>query len=142
MTTQPTPILTKQTPTQSTPVLLPIPTLPLPTPALAPATALPAVPPTIIQLRCSTRSNFIQPPELLDPSGHVITQYTEATDPLSAPPNLPLVQHYCNSIGIRLPSGRYSRTSSKEDPKNSCTIRKMFILKYNVLVLTPFTWLP
>ena len=91
VTTQPTPILTRQTPTPSSPTLLPIPALPLPNSALAPASALPAVPPTIFQPRCSTRSNFGQPPELLDSSGHIITQYTEATDPLSAPPNTSLV---------------------------------------------------
>ena len=118
MTTQSTstPILTRQTPTWSTPALLPIPVLPPPTPVLAPAPALPAVPPIIFQPRRSTRSNFGQPPELLDPSGHVITQYTETTDPLLAPPNTSLCQHYCNTIGIRLPSGRYSRTPSKGGP--------------------------
>ena len=89
-----TPILTRQMPTPSTPTLPPTPALPPPTPTLAPAPALPAVPPTIFQLRRSTKSNFGQPPELLDPSGHIITQYTEATDHLLAPPNTSLVQHY------------------------------------------------
>ena len=85
---------------------MPILALPFPTPALAPTPALPTVPPTIFQPRRATRSNFCQPPELSDLSGHVITQYTEATDPLSAPANISLEQHYCNTVGIRLPSGR------------------------------------
>ena len=104
-------------PTPSTPTLPPTPALPPPTPALTPARTLPAVPPTIFQPRCSTRSNFGQPPELLDPSGHIITQYTDATDHLSAPPNTSLLQHYCNTLGIRLPRGRYGRTSSKKGPR-------------------------
>ena len=110
-------MLSRQTPTPSTPALVPIPALPLPTPTLAPALALPVAQPTIFHPRCSTRSNFGQPPDMFDPSGHVITQYTKATDPLSAPPNISLVQHYCNTMGIRLPSGRYSRTPSKGGPK-------------------------
>ena len=102
MTTQQTPISTRQTPTSSTPAPLPIPVLPPPTPALVPAPALSAASPTIFQPRRSTRSIFGQSPELLDPSGHVITQYTEATDPLSAPPNTSLVQYYCNTMGTSL----------------------------------------
>ena len=117
MTTQQTSIFTKQTPALSTPAPLPIPALPPPTPVLAPAQALPATSPTIFQPYCSTRSNFGQPPELLDRSGNVITQYTEATDPLFAPLNTSLVQCYCSTMDIRLPSRRISRTPSKEGPK-------------------------
>ena len=111
-------------PTPSTPVPVPIPALPSLTPALAPALpalptlpALPAAPPTIFQPRRSTRSNFGLPPDVLDPSGHVITRYTEATDPLSVPYNTSPLQHYCNKMGIRLPSGRYSHTPSIGGPK-------------------------
>ena len=91
VTTQQTPILPKNRPTPSTPTPVPIPALPPPTPVLAPSPALPAAPPTIFQPRRSTRSNFGQPPDVLGPSGHVITQYTEATNPLSAPYNISLV---------------------------------------------------
>ena len=117
VTTQQTPSMPRQTPTPSTPAPVPIPVLPTPTSALAPAPALPAAPPTIFQPRRFTRINFGLPPDVLDPSGHVITQYTEATNPISAPYNTSLVQHYCNTMGIRLPSGRYSRTPTKRGPK-------------------------
>ena len=60
-------------------------------------TAVPtAVPTPVIQPRCSTRINIGQPPEVLDPSNHIITQHFSVTDYSSAPGNTsPIEQYNC-----------------------------------------------
>ena len=104
-------------PIPPTPTLPSISALPPPAPELAPAPVLSAVSPTIIQPRRSTKINFGQPAELLDPSVHVITQYTNATDHFLAPLNNSLVEHLSKTLGLRLPSGRYGRIPSKGGPR-------------------------
>ena len=98
-----TPILTRQ--------MFQLPT-PVPVPTFMPA-PVPASSTSAFQPCCSTRSKLGQPPEVLDPSNHFVTEYLSATDYLSAPANTSPTEHYCNMFGIKLPSGKYGCTTSQ-----------------------------
>ena len=87
---------------------------PGPTPEPTPVSA-----PTPSQPRRSTRSNFGQAPELLDPSNHLTIEHTQITDYLLAPANTSPIQHYCAMLGIKLPSGNYGRTISQGGSKRT-----------------------
>jgi hypothetical protein len=56
-------------------------------------------------LRRSTRSNFGTAPDTLDPSNNLATTYTDS----SIAPS----EHYCNALGIKLPSTSRGRTTSQ-----------------------------
>ena len=60
--------------------------------------------------RRSTRSNFGQAPEKLDPSNHHITNYSSNTTPS---------EHYCNALNIKLPSKSRGRTTSQGGPSKT-----------------------
>ena len=82
-------------------------------PAPTPVPEVPNAPPTVFYPRRFTRSNVGQPPDVLDPSSHFVTQHTGVTDHLSVPPNTSPIEHYYNTLVIWLPSRRYGRTSSQ-----------------------------
>ena len=84
---------------------------PAPTPIPTPVLTLAKTP--IIQPGCSTRSNKGQAPEVLDSSNHLITQHINITDYSSAPVNTSPIKHYCNMLGIKLPSRNYGQTASQ-----------------------------
>jgi hypothetical protein len=92
------------------------------------------------QPRRSTRSNFGNAPEILDPSNHHITNYT------SALPNTTPTEHYCNSLGIKLPSATRGRTVSQGGPlRTSYTSEKQNLPKVqrnqlNAYYLTCIDW--
>jgi hypothetical protein len=73
------------------------------------STPLPSAPapstPIESQPRRSTRSNIGDAPDRLDPSNHLATQYTTTS---TAPS-----EHYCNALGIKLPSTSRGRTTSQ-----------------------------
>ena len=77
-----------------------------PTPMTTPATL-------VFRPRCSTRSNIGQPPEVLDPSNHLITHHISVTDYSSAPANTSPIEHYCNMFGIKLHIENYGGTTSQ-----------------------------
>lgn len=127
------------------------PTLASPTLALTqtPAPELPNALSTVVQPRRSTRSNLGQPPGVLDPSSHFVTQHTGFTEHLSAPPNTSPIEQYCNTLGIRKLSGRYGRTSSQGGCKRILHTSKLterdsypIILHYclNPLYLVTLKW--
>jgi len=60
------------------------------------------------QPRRSTRSNFGQTPSILDPSNHLATNYVKASASSISPS-----QHYCNVLGLKLPSTSRGRTISQ-----------------------------
>ena len=71
----------------------------------------------VFQAHRSTQSNIGQPPEVLDPSNHIITQHISVTDYSSALANTSPIEHYCNMLGIKLPSENYGKTTSQGDSK-------------------------
>ena len=74
----------------------------------------------------------------MDPSGHIITQYTDTIDHLSASPNTFSVQHCYNTLGIGYQVKDVVVHQAKEALRDSCIQQKMVVLKYNVLVLIGF----
>jgi hypothetical protein len=73
------------------------------------------------QPRRSTRSNLGQAPTILDPSNHLATSYVKS---LSITPS----QHYCNVLGLKLPSTSRGRTTSQ----GGCTKTSYSIEKQNL----------
>ena len=90
----------------------------LPTPTLVP-TLVPTPVTPVFQPRCSTQSNIGQPPEVLDPSNHIITQHVSVADYSSAPANTSPIEHYCNILCIKLPSVNYGQTTSQGGSKKT-----------------------
>ena len=62
-------------------------------------------PPTPFVPRRSTRSNFGDAPDKLDPSNHLATSYIDKSKTPS--------EQYCNALGIKLPSTSRGRTTSQ-----------------------------
>ena len=105
---------------------------------------LPNNPPTVFQSCSSTGSNFCQPPDVLDPSSHSVTQQINLTDYVLVPANTSPIDHYCNTLGIKLPSGRYGGTSSQGGSKKilHCPEQKESEAKSNILVSTSCIYPP
>ena len=81
-------------------------------------------------IRRSTRSNFGTAPVKLDPSNHLATNYNEAAT------NVSPVEHYCNTLGIKLPTGTRGQTISQGGCKKtsySCEQQKLPKVKRNQL---------
>jgi hypothetical protein len=55
----------------------------------------------------STRSNFGNTPVMLDPSNHLATNYNESAI------NVSPVEHYCTTLGIKLPTATRGQTISQ-----------------------------
>jgi hypothetical protein len=73
-------------------------------------------------IRRSTRSNFGQAPALLDPSNHLATNYNQAAA------NKSPVEHYCHTLGIKLPTASRGQTISQGGSKKtsySCEKQKL-----------------
>ena len=70
-----------------------------PIPATAPTSAseLPNASSTVFQSPRTTRSNFGQTSDVLDPLSHSITQHTDITNHLLALPNISSTKHYSNN---------------------------------------------
>jgi hypothetical protein len=75
----------------------------------SPSSPIPARTPseTQEQPRRSTRSNFGHSPDVFDPSSHHITN------------NITLSEHYCHTLGIKLPSASRGRTNSQGGPSKT-----------------------
>jgi hypothetical protein len=80
--------------------------------------------------RRSTRSNFGNAPVRLDPSNHLATNYNESAT------NVSPVEHYCNALGIKLPTATRGQTISQGGCKKtsySCEHQKLPKVKRNQL---------
>jgi hypothetical protein len=64
-------------------------------------------------IRRSTRSNFGQAPAKLDPSNHLATNYSKAAT------NTTPIKHYCNTLGIKLPTATRGQTISQGGSKKT-----------------------
>jgi hypothetical protein len=94
---------------------------------------------TNVQPRRSTRSNFGQAPSVLDPSNNLATSYIKSS-------SLTPSQHYCNVLGLKLPTATRGRTTSQGGcTKTSYTSEKQNLPKVkrnqlNSYFLTCLNW--
>ena len=91
-------------------------------------------------IRRSTRSNFGHAPVKLDPSNHLATNFNESAS------NVSPTEHYCNTLGIKLPTATRGQTVSQGGCKKtsySCEQQKLPKVKRNQLnsyYLTCLNW--
>jgi hypothetical protein len=91
------------------------------------------------QPRRSSRSTLGQAPEVLDPSNHLATNYVESS---TTSPS----EHYCNALGLKLPSATRGRTTSQGgSTKTSYSMNKQNLPKVkrnqlNLYYLTCLKW--
>jgi hypothetical protein len=81
-------------------------------------------------IRRSTRSNLGNAPVKLNPSNHLATNYNESAT------NVSPVEHYCNTLGIKLPMATRGQTISQGGCKKtsySCEQQKLPKVKRNQL---------
>jgi hypothetical protein len=96
------------------------------------------------QLRRSTRSNLGSAPDRLDPSTHTLIYHHQATNNNGS--NVTPIEHYCNVLGIKLPSATRARTTSQGGSlKTSYTSEKQNLPKVkrnqlNSYYLTCLNW--
>jgi hypothetical protein len=96
------------------------------------------------QIRRSTRSNLGSAPDRLDPSTHSLTYHHQATTNNGSV--VSSIEHYCNVLGIKVPSTTRGRTTSQGGcTKTSYTCHKQNLPKVkrnqlNAYYLTCLNW--
>jgi hypothetical protein len=89
------------------------------------------------ELRRSTRSNLGSAPDRLDPSAHSLKYHHQATNNNGS--NLTSIEHYCNVLGIKLPSTTRARTTRQGGCiKTSYTSDKQILPKVKINQLNSY----